>query len=168
MDTMHLLRITVKDLGSIAYMIPSVPESRIDGEDGQIPRVCAALTLPGCLSSTWLYGESVFEPNQEIDFYLYCADIPVDAITQPNTTLVPDAWLTGELWVTKPFMWTRLGKYTLRKGKDITIDDNLCRYNVFKDGNTQVEYTPFATDGSELSYTTVETNFHFTKDFTKK
>ena len=78
MKTMHLFRISYQDLGPNILLVPEVPHYRLDGEDGETPRVCACPTLYQCIMAKSIYLNSKLWKENKLNFYVYTADVPID------------------------------------------------------------------------------------------
>lgn len=102
MKRMRLMRIQYFDLGDEVELIPSIPQSRLDNEDDETPRICAAITLAQCIYSKFTFANKCVEINGGINFFIYTCDVPIEDIIQPSLNQVDDTWITGELWVIKP------------------------------------------------------------------
>lgn len=112
------------DLGPTSTIVPSVPKTKAALEDNTTPRICVALTIPACLKAIDaipilcdLDRTDPCKPNEQhtIKYQVYSAIVPVEHIVQPDNSMVPDAWITGELWVTEPTVFTKMGIGVLRK-----------------------------------------------------
>lgn len=92
----------------IKEFVPRVPESRMEGEDGKIPRICLSKTIEGCINAApWGYSQISYRHPHEV-FRLYSFDetkIPVNNILDTraiyNCGYVDDAIFTKEIWVLK-------------------------------------------------------------------
>lgn len=90
----------------IKEFIPRIPESRMEGENAKIPRICLAKTIEGCINAApWGYSQISYRNLNEV-FRLYSFDeskIPVNNIwdtrTIYNCGYVDDAKYTKEVWV---------------------------------------------------------------------
>lgn len=122
------------DIGFADWIYPCIPKSRLDGEDGLIPRICVADTLDGCLTSmgfAHMCTEEILRAIQHeqglydnleregplwnslwkrlrFPFTLLTFKIdredPALRYPQELTDLVPDAAWTGEHWITRPII----------------------------------------------------------------
>lgn len=105
-------------------MVPRIPASCMKDENREIKRICVAPTIAGCLRGrrgvnsdehvkiVYRPYRSYCDPNATI----YVADAePVEPVG------VPDAEYTGELWLTKPTTFTKVGEINYR---DIYNDPN--------------------------------------------
>lgn len=73
--------------------IPRVPDSIMTGEDARINRICVSSSINGCLSAIGAIKDTiycVYEPKNIKEVYIYNDDLD---------KYVPDACITGELWV---------------------------------------------------------------------
>lgn len=86
---------------------PRIPneQSRIEGEDRNIPRICVAKSIEDCLTG-FPEGGYQLEGNcpMLIRIYEFDEDIvqPENVVRAPElflNQLVPDAWVTGEHWI---------------------------------------------------------------------
>ncbi len=116
MRQINLYHISREDLGPAVVLTPDIPANTGFGEDETTPRVCACLTIPGCIrAGEFCFDEQVMENCEREALYVYEAWVDPEDVLQPGTDQVPDAWFTGELWVTRPIRWVRLAKGYLRK-----------------------------------------------------
>lgn len=159
MKTMHLFRISYQDLGEEIELNPDIPQFRLPEEDNQIPRVCAALTILQCIQSKASFLSSKLWTDDYYSFYVYEADIPVEDLLQPTLNQVEDVWFTGELWVIKPHIWKKTGKYAIELGERIYAKDYMNKYYIHEESvpsfnnNDQPKY---AIDGKYNSFFFVE------------
>lgn len=88
--------------------VPHIPENRMEDEDAEIERICLGKTLEGCFSaSSELECFSTRHkkcPNYILRLYVFDEnDIKPEHITDSyvlwHDALVPDANLTGEIWI---------------------------------------------------------------------
>ena len=86
---------------------PRVPneQSRIEGEDRNIPRICVAKSIEDCLTG-FPEGGYQLEGNCPLLIRIYEFDEhtiqPENVVRAPELflkQLVPDAWVTGEHWI---------------------------------------------------------------------
>lgn len=86
---------------------PRIPneQSRIEGEDRQIPRICVAKSIEDCLTG-FPEGGYQLEGNCPLLVRIYEFDahnIPKENVVRAPElflkNLVPDAWVTGEHWI---------------------------------------------------------------------
>lgn len=100
--------------------VPHVPENRMDDEDAEIERICLGKTLEGCFSASselecfstryekcpyyilrlYVFDENDIKPEHITDSYTLWHDV-----------LVPDANLTGEIWVERQVLKPKEIKY---------------------------------------------------------
>lgn len=119
MRSIRLYHVCLEDRGEQTVFVPDVPERRSDNEDKWTPRVCACLTVPDCLRAMELaFDSGVALDNAELHVSVYQARVPVEHVVQPSTEQVPDAWMTGELWVMIPIQWTLAFQGTFRRHMD--------------------------------------------------
>lgn len=162
MKEMLVYHISVHDCGSTHIFEPVVPESRLEEEDKYTPRVCAALTVPQCINSKWLFADVCLSENIPFEFFVYAAYVPVEDIIQPSIVSVPDTWMTGELWVTAPHEWKNLGKFIMIKGDKIIDESGFSKYHIYR-STSCAKTSPIAFDGSFESFTMIETDFTSSK-----
>lgn len=111
-------RVETEFKGNLFTYIPQIPKNRLAGENDIFPRICCALTVYGALiSSTALYDlYSKYHVDEVPEFigsiYIYKARAKVSNIVQCEY-LVPDAGITGELWLTEPTKFQFVGEYHL-------------------------------------------------------
>ncbi len=116
MGQIRLYHVSREDLGQQAFLIPDVPTNTGSGEDTVTPRVCACLTIPGCIrAGEFCFDDPVMDGDDGEALYVYAAYVDMEDVFQPGSDQVPDAWFTGELWVMKPVRWIRVAAGTLRK-----------------------------------------------------
>lgn len=86
---------------------PRIPteQSRIEGEDRSVPRICVAKSIEDCLTG-FPEGGYKLEQNCPLLIRVYEfeeADIPKENIIRAPelflNNIVPDAWITGEHWI---------------------------------------------------------------------
>lgn len=85
---------------------PKVPSAIMNGEDHEIPRICLCKTIEGCINAaSWGHSNIQYRKLKEV-FRIYIFD--ENDITKQNIIssdelwekqLVPDAYITGEVWV---------------------------------------------------------------------
>lgn len=106
MKTIKVFHVSRVFLGDEAVLKPGIPEFTAERENEFTPRVPASLNVLSCLKSMELsFDETVYASSAPLPLWVYVADVPVEDIYQPTTEDVPDVWMTGELWVTKPIAW---------------------------------------------------------------
>lgn len=124
MKMMRVYFLCDHDLGLTPTIEPRVPKTKAALEDYTTPRICVATTIPACLKSIdaipILCDLDRKDPCKEnehhvITYEVYVADVPVEHIVQPDNSMVPDAWITGELWITEPTVFHKLGTAQLEK-----------------------------------------------------
>ena len=131
---------------------PSIPNYRMIGENTTIPRISVCTTIPACIQALNLPdyqfkklndkpGRKYVTDNDKtvdlnirrkpIKIYLYAYDATIDELSYPVD--VPDSWITGELWLTKPTDFVYVDTYYVRVCMHIP---NSCysRYTVTKEG----------------------------------
>lgn len=97
----------------VSELIPRIPKSRCDGEDDTIKRICCSTSIRGALSGVPGSGDAVQNLiNAGIPVIIHVYLLKASAGSAMNTSeiarYVPDATLTGEVWLTeKPESITR-------------------------------------------------------------
>lgn len=92
---------------------PRVPDSILDDEDNDTPRVCFSSAISRCCMA-------ILHPGMEVDLYVHKPSIPVSflvrnkALYKPSVQDVPDVKLTWEYWVTQKIMLRCVGKIRVR------------------------------------------------------
>lgn len=108
---------------------PRVPKSRNDLEDGETKRICVAPTVRQCLDAIPKAGNIMrFMREVGMPVVIHAYYLESDNVVYDTTGKVPDAELTGEMWVLdKPYDWRRvdyeLTGFSLKDGKDANGDD---------------------------------------------
>lgn len=108
----NIFRISFEDRTGKIYE-PAIPQHRAVGEDGSIARVCFADTVEGCFRAIPGCDHFIHKPSYS-DSMIAAAHIYVHVpifdnffrraideglVAYPHTMLVPDAYLTQEIWV---------------------------------------------------------------------
>lgn len=88
----------------VEEFVPRVPKSHLKTEDAVTPRICVAKYIPQALSAVPSAGktiEAMLEIGMPVVIHAY--HLQSDAVIQTEDLLeaVPDAWYTGEMWITK-------------------------------------------------------------------
>lgn len=78
---------------------PRIPENRMEGEDTTTPRICFADSLSGALDALGGANERV---NLTVFWLEVDTDDPYVLTPEELYSLVPDAGMTGEHWLTRP------------------------------------------------------------------
>ena len=146
MTDILLYHVSLQDFGDRHTFIPAVPSKRAVQEDRTMPRVCACLTLPDCLKAMELtFDAGISLDGDTVPVYVYTARVPVESIHQPDTAQVPDAWMTGELWVMDAVPWTLTRRGYLRRHMDFAAKEFVTgneavfsRYAFTPDGEDEV------------------------------
>lgn len=108
---------------------PRIPneQSRIEGEDRQIPRICVAKSIEDCLTG-FPEGGYQLEGNCPLLMRIYEFDEdniqPENIVRAPELflkQLVPDAWVTGEHWIMNQTI--KPTRSYLIQIKDVVIED---------------------------------------------
>lgn len=162
MKTMKLYFISKRDLGNQTNLFPRVPPSIMRDvtdaiEDDKTERICCAPTVTGCIRALNIpmrfYSSA---SDYHIHFWLYSADVPVDLIIQPTQEQVPDVWITCELWVIKPYIFTLVSECV---GNDFNMENNIIvnRFNVnfVNVPKIKEEITEFETYGDITSFSMI-------------
>lgn len=117
---------------NLKKMQPRIGDRQMKMEDRTIPRICGANTIMGCV-----YGFAVMHyqvmsikdnPEKKWNGIFTIYRIPAPIVFQPSTKLVPDAKVTGELWIC-PFAPEYYELNTERVGKIILVhatDEIVC------------------------------------------
>ena len=130
MPIIHLYHISQIDLGSKILMQPKVPKFKTQREDNTIPRICCCTSIPGCIHAINNIPELI-DMSKTLDLYAYEANVDAKYIIQPSDKLLPDVWITGEMWVTTPQVFYKCHHYIASKQFHIP-NTNFSRY-AFKD-----------------------------------
>lgn len=104
----------------IKEFIPRIPENRMFDEDEETERICLAKTIEGCFSASSeledLYSRHTLCPNEVFRLYIF----DENEIEEGNLTdsyelwknkLVPDANITGEVWIENQSLIPKEVKY---------------------------------------------------------
>lgn len=102
-DKKTIFRISTEDMDCKLYR-PEIPTNRAFGEDNTIERVCFADTIEGCFRA--IPGSEVYA-NKRQTFYVhipiyddyFMGTIQDGLVAYPKAKLVPDTYLTQEVWV---------------------------------------------------------------------
>lgn len=103
---------------------PRVPESRSLLEDAETKRICVSPTIRQCLDAIPRAGQIMrFMREVEMPVVVHAYYLEADQIQCDTRDYVPDADLTGEMWILeKPKNWKRidyeLQSFCLKDGKD--------------------------------------------------
>lgn len=101
-----LFMISPDDLGPTTTLTPRIPDNffTVKGfEDNQTERVCFGRSLDGCIMAI-----SKNATNQK--FYVYTPDdVRKYSVFEPNNKAVPDAEITGEVWIVEPVTIDKVG-----------------------------------------------------------
>lgn len=104
----------------IEEFVPRIPEHRMSDEDAEIERICLAKTIEGCFSASSELEELVSRhkhcPYEVFRLYVFDEkDIQKGNLTDSELLwkeqLVPDANLTGEVWIEKQTLIPKEVKY---------------------------------------------------------
>lgn len=103
---------------------PRVPKSRNELEDDQIKRICVTPTIRQCIDAIPKAGNIMrFMREVGMPVVIHAYYLEADRVEYDTRDYVPDAELTGEMWVLeKPKDWKRidyeLQSFCLKDGKD--------------------------------------------------
>ena len=126
MPVIHLYHISQIDLSSRVLMQPNIPKFKTRGEDNTIPRICCCTSIPACISAINNVPELI-SIAKTLDLYVYEANVDAKYIVQPSDEILPDVWLTGEMWVTIPHIFYKCHHYKASKQFHIP-NTNFSRY----------------------------------------
>ncbi len=90
---MKLYHLSAHPLGESIILRPRIPRDCAPFEDRRIPRICVAPTIRGCL----LALQGCYYNTGQWWRYILAED---EQAAEPHR--VPDARLTGEMWLLKP------------------------------------------------------------------
>lgn len=116
---------------------PRVPQSRNELEDDKIKRICVAPTIRQCLDAIPRAGNIMrFMMEVGMPVVIHAYYLEADRVEYDTREYVPDAELTGEMWVLeKPKDWKRidyeLQSFCLKDGKDRNGADITWIYGVW-------------------------------------
>lgn len=91
-------------LGPEAVLAPRVPRDQMPFENRTVRRVCVAPSVEGCLKAL----SGCFYNRGEGTWHHYVTDVPPDLLFEPIA--VPDAFLTGEMWLLEPVEFVYAGR----------------------------------------------------------
>ena len=136
-NKLHVYHISQIDLGDSFEFRPDIPKFKSEGEDRSIRRIYVCTSIASCITAIDNIPYTCqFAPNG-LDLWLYEADINIEDIYQPTDKQVSDAWHTGELWVTYPYVFTKTEHYLARKHMEIP-NSWFSRYSFTADGEEEV------------------------------
>ncbi len=104
-------------VASEIYLKPRIPYTKGQYEDGKTKRICVSSSISGILSAL---HRSL---NIGYKTFIYYADVIPEDILQPTESMVPDAPITGELWITKPFTMTLYQVIQLTKLEEFSVNN---------------------------------------------
>lgn len=123
----------------VEEFIPRIPEMRLPNEDFKVKRICVSDTIKHCLAAIPAIedvADSCIQHNYDPIIHVYNL-IPQDGSVINTKSLgekelVPDAWATHEMWLTKsPVKVIRADYRWLNARVDIGFNSSL-NYEVFK------------------------------------
>lgn len=119
MNSLLVFKICFEDYGNTVLLDPQIPRYPSKNEDVTINRIPVCTTIPNCIKALEL--SSMVTEGDLLTVYVYSSEVPMEYIEHPNKfdVKVPDQWRTGELWVMYPWMFTKVGKATIRKHMEI-------------------------------------------------
>ena len=116
---------------------PRVPKSRSEYEDDQIKRICVSPTIRQCIDAIPRAGNIMrFMREVGMPVVIHAYYLEADKVEYDTTEYVPDADVTGEMWILeKPTDWKRidyeLTSFALKDGKDRNGSDITWVYGVW-------------------------------------
>ena len=118
-NKLHVYHISRTDLGDACELKPKIPIFRAYGEDEEVPRICVCTSIPCCMYA--INGLPYLRnlDGMYLNLYLYEAYVDINDIVQPSNKQVYDAWAWGELWVTRPYIFTKVNDYIFDKQMEI-------------------------------------------------
>lgn len=120
MNSMIIYKICFEDFGDRVLLNPQIPVHPAKNEDNKINRIPVCTTIPDCIRALEL-SSMITKDDPILTVYVYTAEVPMENIEHPNKhdVKVPDQWRTGELWIMHPWMFTKIGKASIRKHMEI-------------------------------------------------
>jgi len=97
---MKVFRVSTIDEDKL-YIHPTIPIHTHCDEDTTIKRICCSPSINGCLSSV---------DNLDYKNIMYVYESEVGEFYQPTEQQVYDVYLTGELWLLKSTLFTKIGR----------------------------------------------------------
>lgn len=110
MNKLHVYHVSQHDLGDEFLFSPMIPEFKVFDEDSTTKRICCCLSITDCIMAISTIPYDIYT-NGPKDIYVYTTYVDINDIIQPTINQVSDVWCTGELWVTKPYTFTKLIHY---------------------------------------------------------
>ncbi len=116
---------------------PRVPASRSEYEDDQIKRICVSPTIRQCIDAIPRAGNIMrFMREVGMPVVIHAYYLEADRVEYDTSEYVPDADVTGEMWILeKPKDWKRidyeLTSFCLKDGKDRNGADITWVYGVW-------------------------------------
>lgn len=120
MNSLLVFKICFEDFGQSVMLSPQIPCHPAKNEDITIDRIPVCTTIPNCIRALEL-ASMITKDNPVLTVHVYVSEVPIEYLEYPNKydVKVPDQWRTGELWVMYPWMFTKVGKATIRKHMEI-------------------------------------------------
>lgn len=137
---MRLYKILFEDFGGEVILHPSIPKYPAKKEDRIAPRICTAPTIPMCIHSLELFSHLIGEITTKEVFVYYCDLDNYDNLVFPTQDQVPDAWLTGEVWITTDYKFYKL--YDAVFGKHMYIPNSPYSRYYFKKKELEMSDLP--------------------------
>lgn len=141
MKCIPLYRVETEDKGDSYVLFPHIPDNRLMFENNYTARICACPTIIGCLYSAEIGRRLCLleEKNniEKLPIYIYKAYVDIEYVDIPSESDVYDAWHTGEMWITMPTEFTKVGRYTIRKHMELPYSC-YSRFAVTKDGHDEI------------------------------
>lgn len=150
-------KICFEDMGNATIIHPSIPKHPAKGEDTITPRVCVAPTIPQCIKALELTS-FITKDAPFIKVYVYFTVIDErNSDILYNPTNVPDRWITGEMWIMTPCLFSKLYAGTIRKQMEIP-NTGYSRYTFVRDGYEEVldRHCATAIYGTKDSFSFIE------------
>ena len=150
-------RICFEDLGDSVVIHPSIPKHPAKDEDKVIPRICVAPTIYQCIKALELTN-FITKDTPSIKVYVYLTSINnLNISTLYYPTSVPDAWITGEMWIKDSCLFRKAFTATIRKQMEIP-NTGYSRYSFVRDGCEEVpdRYCATSIYGTEDSFSFIE------------
>ena len=103
---------------------PRVPSNAVYYEDKTIPRVSAAKTIYGCIRGITIAPEQ-YKRNESstVPIYEYTGEYFI-----PDTFLVPDSYISGEVWILKKPKFKEVGSVFFHKDNNASTESRSVVY----------------------------------------
>lgn len=150
-------KICFEDMGNATVIHPSIPKHPAKGEDIVTHRICVAPTIPQCIKALELTS-FITKDTPSIKVYIYFTVIDErNSDILYNPTNVPDRWITGEMWIMTPCLFSKLYAGTIRKQMEIP-NTGYSRYTFVRDGYEEVldRHCATAIYGTKDSFSFIE------------